>query len=510
MPEGARLAEAANPRSDEVKTAVVMGVLDMDAEKARRTLEAVGGILRSALADIPLRADPLTPERRYAAGSCSLPRKVVSMLSSEWTPAAPLGQTRRNQILMPSRSIRVGTAAVLALALAVPAGTAFAQEGTTITFLAPAWGDPPDKDLLAQFEAESGITVEVQVAADMAALFSTVALSAASGQPAADVIFLTEEAPSNIVATGDVEPIDDLIAANGTDMSAFAGTDFWVVDGATVAVPVYSQLVMLDYNSAKLAEAGIESAPTTWEEFTAAAEALRDTGVDPNPIAFGAIDWSWYLMALSNGDPMFDADLNPVFADEGSAARESMATLLGYFADELISPGIIGNSQHTAFWGGTGTFHQGWQGSVNAGNADTSAQAPDVEYLLLPDEHFTWSFPAALGIGTGSENREAAYEFIEWYTGVDNQVAIFDAFGLYPSRPGVAEQLNEAGKIAGFETIVEQAQSVNELPRTALWWGPFTADVSSAILEAATVGGDSDAVIDALAATWNELKAEFE
>ena len=51
--------------------------------------------------------------------------------------------------------------------------------------------------------------------------------------------------------------------------------------------------------------------------------AAQESGVDPNPIAFGAIDWSWYLMALSAGDPMFDDDLNPVFADEGSKAIPS-------------------------------------------------------------------------------------------------------------------------------------------------------------------------------------------
>jgi multiple sugar transport system substrate-binding protein len=382
------------------------------------------------------------------------------------------------------------------------------QDGPTITFLTPPWGVPPDQAALDAFQAESGITVEVIDAGQMETLFTNVSVAAAAGEPAADVIFLTEEAPSNIVATGNVEDISDLIAAAGTDMSEFNQADFWQIDGATYGIPVYSQLVMLDYNAAKLADAGLEP-PTTWQEFSDAAYAMQESGADPNPVAFGAIDWSWYLMALSMGDPMFDDDLNPVFADEGSKAREAMAMLLGWFADEIISPAIIGQSQHTAFWQGTGTLHQGWQGSVVPGNGPDSAQAPDVEYLLMPDEHSTWSFPAALGIGTGSQNRDAAYEFIEWYTGSDNQKAIFDAFGLYPSRPAVAAELNDQGAIAGYDVIVDQAQYVNELPRTALWWGPFTADVRSAVQEAATAGTDPDEVIDNLAQIWNDLKAEY-
>ena len=410
---------------------------------------------------------------------------------------------------MTSRSfVRVGSAAALTLALAIPAGGAIAQDGASITFLTPPWGVPPDQEALEAFEAESGITVEVIDAGQMETLFTNVSVAAAAGEPAADVIFLTEEAPSNIVATGNVEDISDLVEAAGTDLGEFAQVDFWQDGDALYGIPVYSQLVMMDFNAKKLADAGLEP-PKTWAELSEQAYAMQEAGADPNPVAFGAIDWSWYLMALSMGDQMFDDELNPVFAEEGSKAREAMAMLLGWFEDEIISQGIIGQSQHTAFWAGTGTFHQGWQGSLGPANGPDSAQAPDVEYLLLPDEHFTWSFPAGLGVGTGSENREAAYEFIEWYTGAENQKAIFDAFGLYPSRPGVAAELNETGAIAGYDVIVDQAQYLNELPRQALWWGPFTAEVRSAVNEAATAGGDADAVIDSLAETWNDLKSEF-
>jgi len=414
---------------------------------------------------------------------------------------------------MPPRSLaRAGSIAVLSLALLVPAGSTVGQDGTTISFLTPPWGVPPNPDLLAAFEAESGINVEVIEKSPIESLYQDVQVAAAAGQPAADVIFLTEDAPSNIIATGNVEPIDDLIESNGTDLSQFEKVDFWQLDGAQIGIPVYSQLVMMDYNTAKLAEAGFDAPPTTWDELTEQAKAIKEQGVEDYPISFGAIDWSWFLMALSMGDPMFDDELNPVFADEGSGARRAMELLLSYFADELITPEMIagGVTQHSNFWAGTGTFHQGWQGSLAVGNGPDSAQAPNVAYMLLPDAHFTWSQPAALGIGTGSPNRDAAYEFIEWYTSPENQAAIYDAFGLYPSRTEVAAQLNDEGKIAGYDVIVEQAKYVDELPREALWWGPFADAVSSAILEAASTGGDANAVVDSLAQTWNDLKAEFE
>jgi multiple sugar transport system substrate-binding protein len=417
---------------------------------------------------------------------------------------------------MPSRTfIRGGSAAILALALAIPAGGVMAQEGASITLLTPSWGVPPDPALLQAFEEESGISVEIiggeGVAIDT--LFTNVVTANATNQPAADVIFLTEEAPSNVVAIGGVEDISDLVEANGTDLGVFDQVDFWRDGDALYGIPVYSQLVMMDYNAAKYAEAGFDAAPTTWAELTDAARAMQEGGIDPNPISFKADDWSWFILALSMGDPMFNEDLDPVFADEGSKAREAMDLLLTWVEEELISPGIVSNetTQHANFWAGNAVFHQGWQGSASAGNnPETSAQAPDVEYLLLPEEHDTWSFPAALGIGNGSENREAAYEFIEWYTSPENQEAIFNAYGLYPSRPEVAAALNDAGAIQGYDVIVEQSQHLNELPRQALWWGPFTNAVDEQILLGIESGSSGDEIVDAIAEEWNTLRSEFE
>ncbi|MEX1343478.1 MAG: extracellular solute-binding protein [Candidatus Limnocylindrales bacterium] len=415
----------------------------------------------------------------------------------------------------PRSSMRVGSAAALALALAIPMGGAMAQDGASITMLTPSWGVPPDPDLLAAFEEESGITVEIiggeGVALDK--LFTDVVTANATNQAAADVIFLTEEAPSNVVAIGGVEDISDLVEANGTDLGQFDQVDFWQDGDALYGIPVYSQLVMMDYNAARYAEGGFEAPPTTWAELTDAARALQEQGLDNNPISFKADDWTWFILALSMGDPMFDEDLNPVFADEGSKAREAMDMLLTWVEEELISPGIISNetTQHANFWAGNAVFHQGWQGSASAGNnPETSAQAPNVEYLLLPEEHYTWSFPAAVGIGAGSENREAAYEFIEWYTGPENQQAIFEAYGLYPSRPDVAAALNESGAIEGYDVIVEQAQYLNELPRQALWWGPFANAVDEQILLGIENESSADEIVDAIAEEWNSLRSEYE
>jgi multiple sugar transport system substrate-binding protein len=394
-------------------------------------------------------------------------------------------------------------------------GAAFpvATQEQTITFLTAPWGVPPNEEALRAFEEEAGFNVEIQ-SVQSADLYSRVQVAAASGLPAADVIFLTEEAPSNIVATGNMMPLNDLIDATPElDLSDFNKVDFWTVDGQIYGIPTYVQLVMMDYNTERLAQAGFDAPPTTWTEVGEMARAIKEQGIDEYPLAIPATDWSWYLMSLSMGDPMFDEELNPVFADEGSKAREAMAMMLGFFSEELVSPEIIasGSTPHEVFWGGTGTIHQAFQGSVAVGNnPDASTQAPNVAYMLLPDEGYTWSFPAAVGIAAGSPNVEQAWEFIQWYVGPENQQAIFEAVGLFPSRTSVTETLAEAGMIEGAEVIAAQSELTNELPRHALWWGPFASTATELIREAIQNGTPSDEVVDALAEEWNNLKAEYE
>ncbi len=406
-------------------------------------------------------------------------------------------------------SKRIGLLLVLLFLLSM--GFAAQAQDTTISFLAPPWGVPPSEDSLNAFMEDSGITVEIQ-SVQMADLYSRVQVSAAAGEAPADVIFITEEGPSNVVATGNMRPLNDLLEMGDLDADDFEKLGFWTVDGDVFAIPTYLQLVMMDYNSAKLAEAGFDAAPTTWDELHGQAMAIKAAGVDDYPIAVGAINWSWWLMALSMGDPMFDEDLNPVFADEGSKGREAMALLKTFFDHDLISPEILAGSinQHALFWSGVGVYHQGWQGSVVRGNAESSMQAPNVEYLVLPEVGNTWSFPAGIGISVDSENVEAAWEFIKWYVGDQNMTDIWNAFGLYPSRISISSALNDAGEIQGYDEIVEQSMHTNELPRFTLWWGPWAASVSEAIKEGMSTGMSGDDIIDGLAEEWNELKEEYE
>src|SRR6185295_4275319 len=137
---------------------------------------------------------------------------------------------------------------------------------------------------------------------------------------------------------------------------------------------------------------------------------------------------------------------------------------------DLLAPG------NTAFQSGVGSFRQAWQGSLSLfNNAEKSKQAPDTRYMLMPDEHFTWTLDAGIGISKNSRAKQQAWQFIKWYTEPENQKGIYKAYGLFPSRLPVSKGLSAAGLIEGFDAIQEQDKFVHQLPRYAPWWGQFTS-----------------------------------
>ncbi len=382
----------------------------------------------------------------------------------------------------------------------------------TITFITAPWGVPPDQALFKGFQDRTGITVQV-ISAPSAEMYTKVQVASASRRAPADVIFLTEEAPSFIVAPGYTEPLDAFVAKSADlNVGDIERIDFWTVGGKVQGITTYVQMVMMDYNAKRLQAGGFNKPAATWDELRRQSVALKQKGVDPYPVALGAIDWSWFLMSLSAGDPMFDGSLNPVFSNSGSPARTAMARMIGFFAsDKVITPDLLTKvTPHDVFMGGTGVYHQAWQGSLAVmNNAKISKQAPDVQYLLMPEQHFTWSLDAAIGLSRFSGKKDAGWEFIKWYVSPENLRAIYKAVGLVPSRKSLQQALNSEGAIQGFDVMAEQAKYVHQLPRTVKWWGPWTQSVTEAIRKAAQGQLTPDAAVDAVAKRWNELKAQY-
>ena len=123
------------------------------------------------------------------------------------------------------------------------------------------------------------------------------------------------------------------------------------IRGNIVAVPYRQDLRTLWYNKAKLAEAGFDEAPTTWDEFLAVAQAttVRDgDGFDVEGYHYSDAsgnwqrDWQPFLMWLHMADGKFLSDDLTTCALDQPAALEALEFLVALVREHEVTsyPGL--------------------------------------------------------------------------------------------------------------------------------------------------------------------------
>lgn len=378
-----------------------------------------------------------------------------------------------------------------------------------LVYLTASWG-APSQELLDKFEAETGIKVEVSSLKE-ADLRNKVMTAAAGKTSPADVIFTGISNFGVFGHSGILKPLDDIVSDE--TFGSLIGKQFFQIDGTTYCVPMYQQMVMIDYDKAALAKIGLEGSDIkTWDDFEAAALKLKAEGIMEYPLAFAVRHWSWYLMALSQGSTLFDADGNPTFNDPADPGYKAFLQLIRYFKEGLISPERLSSpNAHPSFWSGQAAFHQAWQGSLSiANNPEKSKIAPNAAYLLQPNQHFTWSLPAGLGISAYTDYPKASQQFIDFLISEDVQRFGYESNGMFPALISLFEDLGEAGDIEGWEVMSEQAKYLIPLPYNTPWFAEFETELKEVLISVAREEVSAEEAIQDLAAFQQELKAEYE
>ena len=362
--------------------------------------------------------------------------------------------------------------------------------------------------MLEELEKETGIEVEITVIGDESSLRDKV-LTATMGRIApADVIFVGITNFGVFSHSGSLAKLDGLVSADL--LNNLNGEDLCRMEGSLYSVPIYQQLVMLEYDPVVLSEIDAE-VPKTWDEFFHVAKDIKQKGIMDHPIAFSPRNWSWYLIALSMGDPLFDDEFNPTFDQPSSGGAKAMHLLYSFFKEGLISPERLANpNPHPSFWAGNAVFHQAWQGSLTISNdPEKSKIAPNVRYMLLPEEHFTWNLPAALGISAFSDKTQAAMQFITWITKDKTQEYLYDAYGMFPASRSALVKLGDDGKIDDYDTILEQSKYVRPLPYQVPWYSEFETELNDTLKRMVREQISPDGAIKHLAAYVDKLRAEY-
>jgi len=145
---------------------------------------------------------------------------------------------------------------LLLITLAVaPAVFSAGQEEETpekLIYMSTPWGTPSE-ELLSKFETDSGITVEVTTL-DVKPLRDKVMTATAGKVNPADIIFVGIDDIGIFASAGSIRKLDDLVSEEVFD--SVYGKQFFQMEGKTFAVPLYQQMVMIDYDKGTLSKVG--------------------------------------------------------------------------------------------------------------------------------------------------------------------------------------------------------------------------------------------------------------
>ena len=218
----------------------------------------------------------------------------------------------------------------------------------TLTMLeSQGWVHDPLKDLAKQFEAQTGIHIDIQII-PAANYFQVLKTKLNSGQ--GPDIFGGQSGVSDLKVNYNIE-------ANGVNLS----NEEWVkredpnaLAQATVNGKVYGQEIwdiysgywVVVYNKDIFQKAGITSVPTTYNDFVAACEKVKAAGVTPiyEPISDGWHHVLWFPEVGARMEQMEPGLYDKLNANQTKLADDAAASTAMTQLNNLYQKGYFGSS----------------------------------------------------------------------------------------------------------------------------------------------------------------------
>jgi multiple sugar transport system substrate-binding protein len=267
---------------------------------------------------------------------------------------------------------------------------------------------------------------------------------------APDLFYVNAEYAQDWINAGFLMPLDDYIAAQGFDTSAFIPEYLEIFtgeDGHIYGLPKDGNTIAMAYNSDM-----VTTPPATLDDLVSTATDLKDAGTVATPMCLSA--------GLDRALGFIYAQGGSLLTEDGSAENitsdESKAAVQWYL--DLFKNGL-GTVAPTGSWCGqelgTGNVAMAFEGGWLVGYMNESA--PDTPYAFaeMPvgssGEPVTLSYTAAYGIAADAANPDQAWATMQWLTGPEGMEAWTSGGIAVPSRTDVPVP-------EGFETIVAGAE----------------------------------------------------
>lgn len=235
-------------------------------------------------------------------------------------------------------------------------------------------------------------------------------------------------------------------------------------DDALIALPHSRSLPVMYYNKDKFAEAGLETAPETWDELKEAAAAL--TSGETYGYSCPLDQWYYSCLMMNAGGNIFNEDYTEI------AFNNEAGTAPLYLWKEMIDAGSMhipsgqdynsSEACRNAFAGGTAAMIM--QSSAQLKGLEKTCDF-EVGVTAIPMST-TRAYPAGgsnlmMFSGHSEEEEAAGWEFLKFMTSTENAVKWANGTGYLPTRQSCTtndEYLKMVEEDPNLQIIVDNVQ----------------------------------------------------
>jgi len=337
-------------------------------------------------------------------------------------------------------------------------------------------------DLVAAFNEATGAKAEFQPQSD----YDTTLNTALAGGDPPDVFYVDSFRLADLAEAGQLAPVPEGVIDDPDDIYPSLREAF-TYNGTWYCPPKDFSTLALVYDPAALDAAGV-AVPTSWDELTAAAEALTtDTQAG---LAMGVEYPRWAVFLFQAGANLTNADVTEITLDSPEATAA-----LQYVADRYADDTFVRPSDVDAGWAGE-AYGQGKAAMTIEGNwivGYLKDSFPDRQFAVAelpagPDGKGTFAFTVCYGVPANAANPDASWALVNYLTNAEGALAWTNAFNVMPARVSVADDwLSSHPELEAFVTGADYAHR----------WGfkPGFGDVTGVFNEQANAIVDGDATV---------------
>ncbi|TWH05015.1 arabinogalactan oligomer/maltooligosaccharide transport system substrate-binding protein [Nocardioides sp. J9] len=363
---------------------------------------------------------------------------------------------------------------------------------------------PAFKELIKKFNAEyPNVTINYQSVpfGEAQNKFKT---AAEAGQGAPDILRAEVAWVPEFAAAGHLYALDGTPLLEDNDYLETPLSSN-VYDGKTYGVPQVTDTLGLMYNKELFEKAGIEQAPTTWDEVEDAAAQLKaKAGVEG--IYVNSAGYFLLPFMYGEGGDLVDTEAKTieVASDENKAgikvaqdlvtsgaapkpdANDSYGTMMTLFKEGKVGmiingPWEVANISNDPKFGG---FENLGIAPVPGGSAGAGAPVGGHNYVVYS--------------GMDEAKADAATAFIQFMTSAESEAFLADELGLLPTNEGAYDLISDNQSVTAWKAALDVSVARPWIPEGGLFFAPLDEMATRVLVK----GEDPAKVLDQTADTF--------